>query len=219
MATRRGRAVDVLTVFAGDPQSSGSASRWDEAGGYRTEGEAAAARRVEDRQSCRRIGANPVWLPFTDHQYGRARPERAVREAVGEAVVDADTVFLPGLPLKHPDHRWLTGILLAPPPLAARIGLYVEQPYAERTGRLEPVPSAVPMLRERLPALPVWSRAPVDARALVAKWRAVRAYRSQLPVLGLGRRLRVPLLRLLWGEWRAGGELVAWVSGLSGGHH
>jgi LmbE family N-acetylglucosaminyl deacetylase len=211
-ATYRGRVVEVLTVFAGDPGSPSAAGRWDREAGYRTEGEAATARRAEDRRACRRVGAQPVWLVFTDHQYGRERVEQVVRAAVLDAVRGADTVLLPGLPLKHPDHRWLAGILLAPPPLAPRIGLYAEQPYAERAGRLEHVPSAAAMLRERLPSLPVWSRAPAGGRAVLAKWLAACAYRSQLPVLGLGRRIHVPLLRLLWQEWRAGGEFVAWLT-------
>ena len=46
-AARNGAHVTVLTVFACDPQSSAPAEWWDRAGGFRTLGEAACARREE----------------------------------------------------------------------------------------------------------------------------------------------------------------------------
>jgi hypothetical protein len=79
------------------------------------------------------VGAIPTWLPYADDDHGgepdlerrmRARVDKEIAEA------DADAVLLPGYPLAHPDHALLTTSLLSAPPTAARLGLYVEQPYA-----------------------------------------------------------------------------------------
>ena len=56
-AARNGAHVTVLTVFACDPQSSAPAEWWDRAGGFRTLGEAACARREEDRRGKHPRGA------------------------------------------------------------------------------------------------------------------------------------------------------------------
>lgn len=128
--TQRGIAVDVVTVFANDPASRAPAEAWDRACGFATEGEAASARREEDRQACELIGAVPKWLPFADSEYVRERSESAVWEALAPLVSDADSVLLPGFPLAHPDHLWLTRLVLARRADTQRVGLYVEQPYA-----------------------------------------------------------------------------------------
>src|SRR5213080_853986 len=70
-AARRGGAVTVLTVLAGDPASETPAGEWDSQAGFATAGEAARARREEDRRACALLGVEPVWLPFSDHQYDR----------------------------------------------------------------------------------------------------------------------------------------------------
>ena len=61
--------VRVVTVFAGDPDSTLAAGEWDSRAGFRTVGEAARARREEDALACADVGARPVWLPFVDDQY------------------------------------------------------------------------------------------------------------------------------------------------------
>src|SRR5712692_1758346 len=68
-AARSGGQVDVLTVFAGDPESTRPSGGWDRRAGFNTEGEAATARRVEDLEACRTVGAAPTWLSFAPGAY------------------------------------------------------------------------------------------------------------------------------------------------------
>jgi hypothetical protein len=93
---------------------------------------------------------------------------------------------VPGSPLTHPDHAWLSGLLttrLAPEIVA----LYAEQPYTKRVGGAP------------------FARVPASARDRLVKWRAIRAYRSQLPLLGMSGDLRRGSLRLALAD-----ERVAW---------
>jgi LmbE family N-acetylglucosaminyl deacetylase len=129
-AARRGAEVAIVTVFADDPESGAPAAPWDAACGFATEGEAARARRDEDRRACALVGAAPVWLPFRDEEYGRDAPEEEIREALDAECEGADTVLVPGFPLAHPDHAWLTRLVLRRGLSPPRTGLYVEQPYA-----------------------------------------------------------------------------------------
>lgn len=186
-----GARVELLTVFALDPDSDAPAGGWDRRAGFATEGEAAAARRDEDLAACTILGAVPVWLPYGSVDYERHGTREEVLRAVEEAASGADEVLLPGTPLTQPDHAWLARLLDGVDLGAARLGRYVELPYARRRrdrvafGGFRPVRSSP---RNRL-----------------AKWRALRAYRSQLPLLGMSRSLtRGPLALAL------GREAVAW---------
>jgi len=184
---RAGDVVELLTVFALDPCSDAVAGYWDRLGGYRTEGEAARARWEEDRQACAILGVMPRWLPFGAAEYDRHGDDKDVLNAVCQAVGDADMVFVPGSPLLHPDHAWLALLLLdgLPP---ERIAHYAEEPYTWATR-----------------GAPPFSRVSIGLRDRLAKWRAVRAYRSQLPLLGMQNSLRRGAHRL---ALRA--ERVAW---------
>src|SRR5215208_5087706 len=71
-ASSRGAKVRIVTVFAYDPQASGPPGAWDAACGFHSAEDAARARRAEDAESCARVGAEPVWLPFADEEYGGA---------------------------------------------------------------------------------------------------------------------------------------------------
>jgi LmbE family N-acetylglucosaminyl deacetylase len=208
---RRAGSVEVLTVFGCDPDSEAPAGGWDRRGGFRTEGEAARGRRDEDRRACAVLGAEPVWLAFGDADYERHGGDAEVREAVASSVAGAAAVVLPGFPLAHPDHAWLTELLLRDRIPCRRLGLYVEQPYAMRAagGRGWSVP---PWLEPHLASPASFMREPVGPRDRRAKLTALRQYRSQLPLLGLTRHGRVGLYSFLWREMRAGGEAVAWVS-------
>ncbi|MEX2556632.1 MAG: PIG-L family deacetylase [Actinomycetota bacterium] len=187
---RDGARVEILTVFACDPDSDAPSRGWDRRGGFATEGEAARARREEDRRACAILGAVPVWLPFGSVDYERHGDEASVREAVRVAADGADELLAPGYPLSHPDHEWLARVLDDRGALGCeRLGLYAEQPYSRRAGGGPPAsfePVAVG-LRDRL-----------------AKWKAIRQYRSQLALLGLSGLRRGPhtLLR---------SEHVSWV--------
>ena len=129
-ATASGADVQVVTVFANDPASDDPASAWDAQCGFASAAEAATARRREDSIACERVGATPVWLPFVDADHGGATTDEELLPALHDALVAADAILLPGSPLAHPDHARVTRLLLADPPPAPRIGLYVEQPYA-----------------------------------------------------------------------------------------
>jgi LmbE family N-acetylglucosaminyl deacetylase len=182
---RSGRHVELLTVFALDPASNAPTGGWDRRAGFLTEGDAAHARQEEDRVACSILGVRPRWLPFGSVDYERHGDEVEVWEAVRSAVEGAAVVLVPGSPLSHPDHAWLNGLVVeraAPVPLT--VVRYAEQPYT---------------FRER--ASP-FERLDVGLRDRIAKWRAVRAYRSQLPLLAMHRSARLGPLRLSLAEER-----------------
>ena len=185
---RHGALVTVVTVLAGEPGSDEPAGDWDRQAGFRTAGEAALARREEDRRACGRIGAEPVWLAHTFR--GAVPPDEGrVRDDLAAAVAGADAVLVPGFPLQHPEHAWLHDLVLSNAPAGTHIVLYAEQPYVRWTGANPPAAfaPAEPSLRDRL-----------------SKARAVACYASQLAPLG--RSGRMGALRELR---RAGDELVA----------
>ena len=187
---RAGATVELLTVFACDPDSEAPAGGWDRRGGFSTEGESARARREEDRLACAAVGAAPVWLPFGSVDYERHGDEADVRRAVREAVDRAALVLLPGFPLSHPDHAWLAQTL-AGEPLAGQVGGYAEQPYTRRAGG---APTA-------------YERVPTRFRDRLAKWRAIRRYHSQLPLLGMRRSVKRGAHRYAFApEWIAGSQ-------------
>ena len=124
----------MLTVLANDPESVAPPGGWDGRAGFRSEGDAASARRDEDARACAALGAKPRWLPFGDGDYDRHGTDDEVRAAVAEAVGDAGTLLLPGSPLSHPDHEWLVRTVADASLGARRLGLYAEQPYTARTG-------------------------------------------------------------------------------------
>jgi LmbE family N-acetylglucosaminyl deacetylase len=129
-ATAAGARVRIITVFAYEPESTAPAGEWDRACGFRTAGEAARTRRAEDARACALLGAEPVWLPFRDFEYGRNASESEVWEAVAAVTEPESHFFLPGFPLVTPDHKWLTHLFLRRPVKSRNVGLYVEQPYA-----------------------------------------------------------------------------------------
>jgi LmbE family N-acetylglucosaminyl deacetylase len=204
--SRAGAAVELLTVLGCDPGSTSLSGGWDRRGGFATEGASALARREEDRQACIVLGATPVWLPFGSVDYERHGDEADVRRAVGDAVADADILLLPGFPLSHPDHDWLARTLVSDFTSdtsrgAGRIGLYAEQPYTRRVGGRPHVPAVLADLVGPAAFEPV--RAPVRDR--FAKWRAIRCYTSQLPLLAMRGSLRRGPHR-----YAAAPEWIAW---------
>jgi LmbE family N-acetylglucosaminyl deacetylase len=179
---RSGARVELLTALACDPDSGAPTGGWDARGGFATEGESAQARREEDAAACAILGVLPAWLPFGSVDYDRHGDEPEVAAAVRDAIGEADFVLLPGFPLSHPDHEWLVRALVESALPARRLAFYAEQPYAARVGS----PAALPSwLAERSGLAPSLAELPGPLRARVAKWRAVRRYRSQLPLLGL----------------------------------
>jgi LmbE family N-acetylglucosaminyl deacetylase len=179
---RSGARVKLLTALACDPDSGAPTGGWDARAGFATEGESARARREEDAAACAILGVVPAWLPYGSVDYERHGDEHEVAAAVRDAIGEAELVLLPGFPLSHPDHEWLIRALVESAPPAGGLAFYAEQPYAARAGN----PAALPAwLAERTGLAPSLAELPGSLRARVAKWRAVRQYRSQLPLLGL----------------------------------
>ena len=199
---RRGSRVELLTVFGCDPDSQAPSKGWDGRAGFGTEGEAALARRDEDAKASLVLGATPIWLPFGSVDYERHGNEEDVRRAVQAAAKGADALLLPGFPLGHPDHLWLARVLIGARVGCRLLGLYAEQPYTRRSGRQ---PRAPEWVEEELEARLSFEPIPVGLRDRGAKWRAIRRYGSQLPLLGMSRSLRRGPHSILRGE------RIAWV--------
>ncbi len=188
-ATRAAAHVAVLTVFGCDPGSSAPANGWDTRGGFATEGAAASARRDEDREACGLVGAEPYWLPFRGGGYTPHKDRDAISAALAEHISGADVVLVPGFPLRNDDHAWLAELLAERSPPGFRLGRYAEQPYAYMVRKQQPLPET-------------WTKQRATLADHLRKRHAVLAYRSQLPLLSLGRR-RLHLML-------AQGEAISW---------
>ena len=183
---RAGTSVELLTVLALDPESAAPTTGWDRRAGFDTEGEAALTRRAEDERACALLGVAPRWLPFGSVDFERHGGDEDVWRAVSDALGEDAQVLIPGSPLTHPDHAWLAELLADRLP-AERVARYAEQPY---TLRLAGTP---------------FEAVGLGVRDRVLKWRAIRAYRSQLPLLAMRRTLRRGPARLALAD-----ERVAW---------
>jgi LmbE family N-acetylglucosaminyl deacetylase len=208
-AVQAGAQVEVLTAFAYIPSTSAPTGPWDSLCGYVTEGQAAKARREEDRRACLALGAQPRWLHFGAEPYERRGSEDDIWSAVTSATRGADAVLIPGFPLTHPDHAFLSELLLRKGLNCPQQALYAEQPYLYMRGRQPPGSVIVEALARLIGAPLVWTPMQAEWRHRRAKLKAVRSYRSQLRHLGLG---RLGLHRMLWREAAQGGEAVAWLS-------
>jgi LmbE family N-acetylglucosaminyl deacetylase len=99
----------VCTVFAGFPDHyPAEVTEWDALGGFRTGDDVVAARREEDLAALEVLGAEHLWLDFSDHQYLEVE-ERPTADNIAPAIAAAiDTVaptavVLP-LGIANPDH-------------------------------------------------------------------------------------------------------------------
>ena len=188
---RHGAAVELLTVLACDPASKAPAGGWDSRGGFATEGESALARREEDRQACAVLGAyagvaalreRGLRAPWRRDRGARCRPARARGRRQRPR---------PGLPSQPPRSRLARGApRRRPRPVACR----PLRGAAVHTSRGVPI--------RRAPA----SRGmPARLDDRIAKWRAIRCYASQLPLLAMRRSLRRGAHR-----YAATPEWIAW---------
>ena len=208
---RSGRRVVVLTVFAGLPESRTPAGKWDTRAGFGTEGEAARARRLEDREACAILGADHAWLPFSEGPYVENRSADDVWAAAAELLQDVRSVLIPGFPLTNPDHAWLSKVLLERGLPGRRVGLYAEQPYRYSTrGHSSRLATPAPV-RESLSAVLEWTYLGMRPRDVWAKRRATLAYRSQMPLLGFLEHRHRKLNRMLAHEALHRGEAIAWL--------
>ena len=181
-AVRAGASARVVTVFAGDPASALPAGPWDRGSGFSTHGAASTRRREEDRAACRTMGAEPVWLPFPDEQYGPRPAHEEIRAALVDAVGGADVVLVPGWPLLHPDHEALAAAALTRPHPWPRVAAYVEQPYA--LGRGRPTEAALVRAAGRSFGPAAFAAWPTRVDDRWRRRKARRAYRSQQDQLG-----------------------------------
>ena len=96
----------VVTVGAGKPPPH-PLTDWDGRCGFGEGDDVMGARRIEDEEALKHLGARPLWLEFLDRQYmGGEPPSRAEVAVAIEAVVAAnghDAVASP-LGIGHPDH-------------------------------------------------------------------------------------------------------------------
>jgi LmbE family N-acetylglucosaminyl deacetylase len=211
-ATRAGAELEVLTPLAGDPTSTEPCGRWDWASGFRTVGEASAARRAEDAAACATLGATSRWLPFADLQTSPP-PLDELADALAVHVRDAEVILTPGFPMTNPDHELVTRAVLRVAPPNARVALYLEQPYdwwseARRLSRPGLPRRPRPLVPVASPAGPRlhWTTLASRLEDVFLKRRACLAYESQLTHFG-----HFPISRILLREHRRGGEHVAWL--------
>ncbi|HTZ09075.1 MAG TPA: PIG-L family deacetylase [Acidimicrobiales bacterium] len=99
----------VVTVLGGrPPRYPEEPTDWDACGGFVAGDDVVALRRQEDFAALAVLGATPVWLEFSDHQYlapeERPRPEEVAPALTAAlAAVGPSAVFLP-MGLANPDH-------------------------------------------------------------------------------------------------------------------
>lgn len=117
-AVRHGARVEVLTVLAGMPASPRPAGPSTARAGFATTGEATRVRRGEDERACQTLGVSPVWLSFPDDPHDGLRVTQDVARALGARLAGCDAVLLPGFPLMHRDHVWVSRLALAALPRA-----------------------------------------------------------------------------------------------------
>jgi LmbE family N-acetylglucosaminyl deacetylase len=208
-AAQAGANIEILTVFSDMPSSKEPASPWDIRCGFATEGEAATARREEDRRACALLGVAPRWLDFGDECYERRGNDEQIHAAVARATHDADSVLIPGFPLLHPDHASLSQLLLSRGLNCPRIGLYGEQPYMFTQDKTPDGSALSVPLAPVIGAIPPGTRVRTHRAFWRTKYRAVRSYKSQLRFLGLA---NFGLHRMLWREATQGGEAIVWLS-------
>lgn len=178
-------ATTVVTVFAGRPPAyPPEPSEWDAAGGFGPGDDVVAVRRQEDLDAMAVLGAEALWLEFSDHQYlapaDRPTPEQvapALEAALREA--DATAVFLP-MGLGNPDHvvAHEAGLLVRERLDGPAWFCYEDQGYKHIPGLLAwRVGTLLRSLRWPTPAIVPHE---VDEER---KWKAIFAYRSQVPPL------------------------------------
>lgn len=170
----------VLTVFTGGPPREDPALRaWDADCGFTAADDVMRLRRAEDRAALAVLGAEPLWLPFRDDQYGRDADAGEIADALIDAVdaVAPSIVVIP-LGLFHRDHALTHEAALrvrrrrpAPSWLAYEEAIYRRFPTDPVGARMAALRAAD--LEVERAALGGW-----PASAL--KRRAVACYRSQL---------------------------------------
>jgi len=184
LASRPGSIV--CTVFCGEPDPP-QHTPWDRCAGHRDSSEALRARIAEDERALALVRAQGVRLPFLDSQYGATPSLDELVHALTQAWREAHSPrFVAPLGLYHSDHVLVGDACRA---LVHEQGLTDAIVYEDALYRT--IRGAA---RGRYEALMLegYAFAPLDNPASAAlrlpgsasaKWRAVRAYRSQLRAL------------------------------------
>lgn len=190
--SRREVDVQLVTVFAGDPEKEDRASYWDAKRGLTKKTEVFEARRGEDQAAAAVLGVEPVWLPFDDGAYVSRRDPDEIWARLRPLLYGAAAVLLPGWPLVHADHRFVTAMVMQRLAATVPILLYAELPYGAR-----PMSLARSLLKGRqaapiaaaLGSSLVWRSSWTSAEDRAAKRAAVAEYRGEVAALGLDARL------------------------------
>jgi LmbE family N-acetylglucosaminyl deacetylase len=153
-AVRRGYPIRVITICGGVPPGEARVSDWDLRCGFADARQAALARLDEDREACRRLGAELIQLPWLDVLYaahmtgpGYAASDLVValsarldgdRDSTRER--DSAEVWVPAGLSGHPDHVFARDAALrAARDLGVPARLYADAPFPggrrERTRR------------------------------------------------------------------------------------
>jgi LmbE family N-acetylglucosaminyl deacetylase len=171
----------VVTVFAGGPQSWTTPTSWDAAAGFGPGVDAISRRRKEDRDALALLGADPVWLPFWDSQYGRTPRKADVTAALAEALTcfDPDVVLIP-FGLWQSDHRLVheAAVALLPDNRRRRWFAYEDAIY-RRFSDAGLEDRRAELGARGIATVPVASSGPASA----VKRQSLKCYRSQLRAL------------------------------------
>ncbi len=198
---RAGQLVRILTVFAGLPTLAGPPSPWDAQRGLIHAADAFAARAAEDVGAAARLGADGLRLPFLDGGYGAARDPDVIWAAMEPHVADAHLVLVPGVPLAHADHRFVTELTAARLHDPARLGFYAEQPYCLRPRYLRSfLTRSTPSELQSEGMTVAWADIQLSSSERRAKSQAVACYAGELRALGWRRHMDSVMGRLLPGE-------------------
>lgn len=196
----------VITVFAGVPDAGIQAAPWDTATGFSSGYQAVLARRDEDSESMRRLGATGTWLNFWDGQYGRSYQTTDLVPALKTILQQRGGTILFPMGLVHPDH-----LLTSNACLAVREALRT-QPYIEDGATDLPINWFVyeEAVYRRVPGMAAariasWKQAGIGmcavkfpSSSLKRKAHAVAAYQSQLPLFGALKRVDMILPEHYW---------------------
>ena len=198
---RSGQLVRILTVFAGLPAWVGPPSAWDAQRGMEHATDAFAARAAEDVDAAARLGVDGIRLPFLDNGYDQRRDPDTIWAAMAPHLSEANLVLVPGGPLAHDDHEFVTELTAERLEDSARLGFYAERPYCLRPRYLRTfLTHATPPALESL-GLPLsWEDIRLTKSERRAKTLAVSCYRGELRALGWRRHLDSVMERVVIAE-------------------
>lgn len=173
----------VCTVFCGEPLPP-QKTDWDLRAGHRDSSDALRSRVAEDDRALSIVGAHAVRLPFLDSQYGATPSIDDLVQALTHAwqTTGAARLVAP-LGLYHSDHQLVGDACrsLVREQRPAHPLLYEDALYRAMRGLARRRYEA--LAREGFVLTPLEEGTAASLRgpgAAAAKWRAVRAYRSQL---------------------------------------